>query len=148
MVEMGQTTLATEKQALEQEKILLETEVQEVSEKISQIKSDPGQYAQIKIDRIKQTISGRPGGPGPIKPRKAKPGHVSMYDHLQQIKRDYEDCVKSGTLIGRVLVDTERLEQNKQKSQIRLADCESKLAAIDANANEETRQWRGLKSLT
>ncbi len=41
-----------------------------------------------------RSLSGTPGGAGPIQPRQAAPGNVSMYDHLQSIKAAAEEALE------------------------------------------------------
>ena len=56
---------------------------------------DPVSFKRLhprnRRDRATRSLDGTPGGPGPLEPREAAPGNVSMYDHVQAIKAQAEN---------------------------------------------------------
>lgn len=48
-------------------------------------------HPRHRRDRASSSLKGREGGPRPLQPREpVKPGNISMYDHVTQIKQKAE----------------------------------------------------------
>ena len=94
------------------EKEQVESDLVAVKSRREMIEADPVKYAQERVYHLSARLATR-------KPKSATtPEHISMYDHLSNLKKEYEYCVKAKSLTGRVALEVQKLttlEANCQK---------------------------------
>ena len=96
------------------EKAMAEADLAAARSRREEIEDDPVAYAQERVNHLTERLSIR-------EPRSATiPGHISMYDHLNNLKSDYEKCVKSKSLTGRVADDVAKLKDAERECEMKL----------------------------
>ena len=113
-----------EERLLDEERVMLEADRSATISRREYIEADPARYAQERVDQIAERLAIR-------QPRRATiPGHISMYDHLSNLKKEYEDCVKAKSLTGIVADEVQKLSAAETACTAKLADIDAEIAKV------------------